>query len=509
MRKIPTTMATQHPDHAAIPYWHNQAYIRTQEEVFECFHTFSELGVDEYKWDWEGKFVDESVVERLLSENFHYFQKHPLGKEKFLTFRLPNPKVETEFRLGRALMALLTAAGLAKQVGLHSPPMFEVILPMTETPEEIIAVQQAFHELTTLKHPLLKFEIDTLDQIQMIPLFEQVDVIMNSDKVLKTYIEQFKKEFNFTPEYMRPYVARSDPTLNSGNIATVLAIKIALSRYAQFEKKHGIHMYPIIGAAALPFRGGITPEHIESFVHEYAGIKTTLLQSAFRYDYPLTQVKKAIKQLHTLLPKSQARHVPDEDIPLLQEIISLSQTYYRNTIEGMAEKINEIAQYVPQRRERVQHIGLFGYFRGVGKVQLPRAIKFTASLYSIGVPPEIIGTGRAIAALSQQGRCELLERYYLNLRADLERVSVYINKKNIKKLAETQGGVWSDVAKDVQEIERYLGHEVGPQTDDEHAHQGITQIIFEIMDGVVPKVRTGRYLSLLIEEAGILRKSMG
>jgi phosphoenolpyruvate carboxylase len=505
MRKIPTTMATQHPDHASVPYWHTQAYIRTQEEVFECFHTFSELGVDEYKWDWEGKFVDESVVERLLSDNFDYFQKHPLGKEKFLTFRLPNPKVETEFRLGRALMALLTAAGLAKQVGLHSPPMFEVILPMTETAEEIVAVQQAFHELTSLKHPLLKFEVDTLDHIHMIPLFEQVDVIKNSAEIVGSYIDQFKSQFGKNPPYMRPYVARSDPTLNSGNIATVLAIKIALSRYAQFEKDRGINMYPIIGAAALPFRGGITPEHVDSFVHEYAGIRTTLLQSAFRYDYPKKQVLKGIQRLNELLPKSRARHIDEKHVPDLERIMKISERYYRGTVEGIAEKVNEIAQFVPKRRERVQHIGLFGYFRGVGSVQLPRAIKFTGSLYSIGIPPELIGTGRTIRDLREKGDLPLLEEQYLNLRSDLERVSVYVNKENVEALATKHGGPWEEIREDIREIETYIGRELGPRTKTEKAHASIARIILELMGGAVPP----DILSKLIEEAGILRKSIG
>ncbi len=91
MRKIPGTMVSQHPDHASKPYWHKEEYISTQQETHECFLSFSELGVTEYKWDWEGKFVDESIIERLFSEHFEYFKQFPLGQERFLTFRLPNP----------------------------------------------------------------------------------------------------------------------------------------------------------------------------------------------------------------------------------------------------------------------------------------------------------------------------------------------------------------------------------------------------------------------------------
>ena len=103
-RKIPATMATQHPDHASRPFWYKEAFIPAIEEARECFLNFADLGITEYKWDWEGKLVDESVLERLIAQHFEYFKKHPIGKDKFLTFRLPNPKVQTEFRMSRALM---------------------------------------------------------------------------------------------------------------------------------------------------------------------------------------------------------------------------------------------------------------------------------------------------------------------------------------------------------------------------------------------------------------------
>ena len=153
-RTISSTMASQHPDHASSPYWLSQPFIEAHNETEECFRCFSELGIDEYKWDWEGKLVDESVIERLLSQHINYFRNYPLGVKKFLTFRLPNPKVETEFRIGRTFMGILTAASLAKQVGFKITPIFEVILPMTETAEEMIDIQEAFREIASLKHRL-------------------------------------------------------------------------------------------------------------------------------------------------------------------------------------------------------------------------------------------------------------------------------------------------------------------------------------------------------------------
>ena len=214
-RKISATIATQHPDHASIPFWHKEAFISTQYESEEAYLAFSELGIDEYKWDWEGKLVDESILERWFSSHFDFFKKNPLGIDTFLTFRLPNPKVETEFRIGRAFINLASAASVAKHFKLPSPPLFEVILPMTISAEEMLDIQEAYQQMHNLTHPLYRLE-NILTNLRVIPLFEDVDTIISSSKILEKYLMLCKKRFGRIPPYMRPYVARSDPALNTG-----------------------------------------------------------------------------------------------------------------------------------------------------------------------------------------------------------------------------------------------------------------------------------------------------
>lgn len=501
MRKIPPTMVSQHPDHGAKPYWHPKEFISSRSEVTECFLSFSDLGVSEYKWDWEGKFVDESVVEHLLSEHFDFFKKNPLGKEKFLTFRLPNPKVETEFRLSRAFMVILGASALAKQIGLHSPSLFEVILPMTESAEEMISVQEAFRELSSLKHPLHKMDNGTIKHLEVIPLFEQVQTIIHSNQILRDYLTLHKLQFGTTPKYIRPYVARSDPALNSGLIPTVLAIKVALSRYLDFEKETGVLLFPIIGSASLPFRGGLTPYTVDNFIEEYKGIKTTLLQSAFRYDYPKKDVTKAIKLIENKLQTKKATKISRENELSLRAFIPIFELYYRQTVEGIAPIINHLASLLPARRERVQHIGLFGYSRGLGKVKLPRAIGFTGALYSLGIPPELIGTGRGLKALRKIKKLGLLESYYKNLSSDLLRAGRFLNKKNLAKLSKNSP-YWEQVSEDVLEIEKYLKTSFVPVTFEEKEHQKISEKVFK-------NLNKSNMSEKLLTQAAILRHSLG
>ena len=494
-------MASQHPDHAGRPYWYTKEFISTRQEVKECFLTFSDLGISEYKWDWEGKFVDESVIEKLLGEHFEYFVQHPLGKEKFITFRLPNPKVETEFRLGRAFMGILAAAGLAKQVGIHSMPLFEVILPMTETAGEMIAIQEAFAEIASLKHHLYNFTDETIKHIEVIPLFESVDIMIHSDQILDEYVNLHEKIFGFRPAYIRPYVARSDPALNSGIVPTVLAIKIALSRYVSLGEKLKIPLFPIIGSASLPFRGGLTPYSVKHFVKQYGGVRTALIQSAFRYDYPFNDVVTGIKELERLLPESVTENVSSADEKKIEEVIPLFEKPYRATVEHLAPVINSVASLLPRRRERVQHTGLFGYSRGMGEVHLPRAIGFTGALYSLGIPPELIGTGRGLDEAHKKGLLPVIEKYYIGIREDLKCAGRFLNTKALTSLAKTMPAC-KDILEDVTYIEQYLGEPLKPHTQAEVEHG-------EVVEEIVMHVIRDNLTSEPLTRAALLRKSLG
>lgn len=495
-------MATQHPDHACEAFWHKGgAYIPIGEEAKESYRNFFELGIGEVMWDWEGKLVDESVLERFVAKNYEFFKKYPIGKDFFLTFRLPNPKVQTEFRMARALMNIATSASMAKRIGWHTPPLFEVVVPMTENAEELIEIQKAFKEIVSLKHPLNRFDTSLLNHIMIVPLFEQADTIINADKILEKYVKLHKKIFKENPKYIRPFVARSDPALNSGILPTVMAIKIALSRFKKFEKKFKIPMYPVIGCGTLPFRGGLNPIAPSRFINEYKGVQTVTIQSAFRYDFPKAKVIKAIKKLDVELPKGEIVEITKTEEQELTDAIRPFENYYRKTIEGLAPEINQVASHIPRRRERVQHTGLFGYSRGIGKVSLPRAISFTCALYSLGIPPEIIGTGRGLAQARKDGTLKLIEKNYINLKHDLYFAGKFLYRDGLVGFAE-KSKAWRDVLTDVEEIEKYLGRPLGPKYKNEIEHQRVSAKIHRA-------IKRGHKLGVLIENCACLRHSMG
>ena len=120
------------------------------------------------------------------------------------------------------------------------------------------------------------------------------------------------------------------------------------------------------------------------------------------------------------------------------EIIEKYSKEYQRQVLGLALIMNKVAKYIPNRRKRKLHIGLFGYSRGLEigdrRITLPRAIKFTTSLYSIGVPPEILGLN--ILGVED---FHFLKKVYINIEEDLRDALRYYNSdspflpKEVKK----------------------------------------------------------------------------
>ncbi len=95
MNLIPRSMCTQHPDNARVPDWARDSIIQGDDEVHEAYLAYSLYGCHEVMWDFEGKDVDIYVVRKLLSRYPSFFRDHVLGRDVYLTLRLPNPWTET------------------------------------------------------------------------------------------------------------------------------------------------------------------------------------------------------------------------------------------------------------------------------------------------------------------------------------------------------------------------------------------------------------------------------
>lgn len=502
MRKIPATIASQHPDNAAAPFWdeRERPFVSVYQEIKEAVTCFQDLGVSEYMWDWEGKHADAAVIDRLLSEYYDYFKTTQLGRDKFLTFRIPNIWEEKGYNLLQAMTVILSSEDLARDLELDNRPLFEVILPMTERADQLMHMQELFERLAKFKS-----EQFTVDQpannsyLEMIPLVESVESQLGVADLLTEYVALHDKHFGRKPEYMRVFFACSDSAETSGQLAGIIANKLAVVRLYEFEARTGIKIFPFAGPGTLRFRGGLNPKTVDRFLEEFSGVRTVTVQSAFRYDNPKDEVVEAIKKLERELPKTAK---PTLDASVQQQLVGIAEQaagFYQATIHAVAQDMQPVFKAFPKRRDRRQHIGLLAYSRSLGEQALPRAITFTGSFYSLGVPPEFIGLGRTLRQINAQDLAALKD-FYQHLTSDIEAAGRFLNKANLTALAQ-RNAAWQAIADDVSATEEILGVEFGPQTDDERRHVELSSKLLQATDPTE--------ITDLITQTGLLRKTVG
>jgi len=336
--------------------------------------------------------------------------------------------------------------------------------------------------------------------LDIIPLVEGVGGQLAIRKLLLAYYDQYRKAFRSRPAYVRPFLARSDPALVSGLVATMLANKVAIAESYAFGKEKNVGIFPIVGVGSLVFRGGLSPDRVDAFLAEYKGVRTVTIQSAFRYDYGLDDVAKAVAKLNRALPLNEPEPIPDRDRRRMAMLAKLFEETYQKAVSGVIKDLDPFFEAVPRRRERRQHIGLLAYKRNMGKQAMPRAISYTAALYSLGVPPEFFGLGAALKNISKDDLA-LVRRYYKNFDLDLGESGRYLNFENLRQLAR-QNSRWQTVLDDIAKTESALGLKLGPVSTMDFMHRNLTS-------NVLLMKKNPELLSRLIAETGAIRKSLG
>ena len=488
---IPKAMSTQHPDNATpAPFADEAGVLKGDGEVNEAVDVFA-LGCDEQMWDSEGKEADNQVVRKLLTGYPDFFQGDiQLGRDVALTLRVPNPRIEQDMRksMVEALQSVPSAWDMAHSFygdEEHAAPIQEVILPFTTSAEELLLVEAYYSRVIVGQEDQTLMEGQDVrgwvgefypKSVRVIPLIEDVENLFHCDSI----VEEFLRDRDLPGQ--RVFLARSDPALNYGVVAAELALKVALRRLYDLEGKLGIPLYPIVGAGSVPFRGHLTPVNVSRALTEYPSVQTFTVQSAFKYDYDRETVRSGIGQLLA----HERREPVAVDLERARDIIRKTTTEYQNQVHKMIHVISTVSRHVPKRRERKMHVGLFGYGRsldGVGGVTLPRAIGFTASLYSIGVPPELLG----LAALTDSDLAFVRE-VYPSLDADLYAALRFTNERHVGELL---GAPY------IRLVEQFAG-------DIDRVHEGLTSAIRAGLDENAD-VNIGHY----VQEAAHLRRFLG
>ncbi len=472
--KVPATMMTQHPDSAA-------KYVSIQEEPAEALDGLTPppagLGMEEIMIDFEGKLTPYHQTAQIV---LGLLEKDIIpGQDVFVTPRVANAREETAFRQIMALLSIMETIVSARDYS-DIQSVIEIVLPMVNSAEELIEVKKRIGSVVKLAHTEFGVK-DDLDLLQIIPLIEEVPELLSIDEIFTRFIEE-TREAGYKTDYLRFMLGRSDPALSYGNTSAVLANKIAISKAYQSGEKLGIDIYPILGGGSLPFRGHVTLDNIENILNTYAGVRTITIQSALRYDKSRKETRDLAEILRRELPLSSPHLYQSSEYDNLANMIGIFTSAYLDIFFDIMEPVSRLSDYMPKQRDRLARKSGVGYARDIARpdkiaryvteqsikkklrsyntnrsVSLPRAITFTASLYSIGLPPVFLGTGRGLKELKkQQGEAGIkkLLNEYPNLKQDLEFAARFVNLDNLRRFfpAEVMKKINEDVEYSCQEL---------------------------------------------------------
>ncbi|MCL6106973.1 MAG: phosphoenolpyruvate carboxylase [Actinobacteria bacterium] len=500
---IPATMMTQHPDSAS-------RYVPVRDEPREAIDALTPqpigLGLEEVMVDYEGKLTPyHQTAEISLGLNE---RGQVPGRDVLVTPRIPSATKETAFHQLMALMSViesnfqLTTAGSGGAIS-------EVVVPMVETAAELVDVRRRIQDVIELGHKEFGISSDP-DAVQVIPLIEEVPELFGAGAMLGLYLTKAPAA-GYGVSRLRVMLGRSDSAMAYGLVPSVLAVKAAISDCYALGRERGVPVYPILGGGALPFRGHVDLANFDQLLVDFAGVRTVTVQSGLRYDFGGEVSQQVAIKAHDKLAATEPLAYTDGDRQRITALAGLFTEPYLESFSDLLPAVIAISEIVPRQRDRLARKSAVGYARAAADPaklaeqisdaaiasrlkainpprakNLPRAISFTGALYSIGLPPEFIGTGRGLAAVSRlygADGVDFLLKIYPGLRQDLAKAGRYLNLKTAAM--HLPDGLISNLIADVEEASARLDIAVGPVTAEDQRYHVLLETVQPMLKQLV------------------------
>ncbi len=478
--RVPATMATQDSDSAAVHISFNEEI----DEAVDCLSSREDggFGVEEFVIDFAGKLTPFEHIEEIVRR---------LGEKGLipsfnvnLTPSVPSGSYELGFRR-MAIFQKIIEINYTLRNETNGGAICEVIHPLAESPKELTRIEMNFN---ILKNYILETIDPTvkLKDVQIIPMIGELTSLLKVSNIISEYFKAYPSML--TPlDYLRVFLGRSETAFHCGIVPSTLASKIAISDLEIISEELDTPIFPILNAGYLPFRGFINPANLNNILDEYSGIRTLTIPPSLRYDIDRKETQKMIVLLKDRLQSQKTKKISKREKNEMINIIGLFTCPYLESIYEIL--LNpRIFELVPPRRENstspqnTEYPSYQSIIKNLAELctdskiskQLLRmedlkfesyigAIPFTATLYSIGLPPEFIGTGRGLNAVNEwksEALERLLDTHYSSLKDSFEFASRFVCMDAFEKVLSKK--VSELIREDFKYIKEFIDVDINP-----------------------------------------------
>jgi len=509
LHKIPVAMATQHADSAA-------KRVAVRDEVNEAVFSFKKDGFncDEYLVDYMGKLTPYHQIGQIIQKIREETSLTP-GADVFVTPRMVSSFEEEPFRQLMTIAAVIEGIKYC-QDNFGVQGITEVIQAVVTTTEELRNCKLRCEDLLRLVGKHLRMKTEDME-MRIIPLFGGIAEHLSMDQVLSRLIKDVGVK-----GYTRVFIGKSEAALLYGHVASVLSCKVAIASCKRAEDNSGVKIYPVLGCGALPFRGHMTLENADNFLREYQGVITYTIQSGLRYDHGAEKTRALISRMRESVGRPPLEY-NENQLRQMERMIFIFAKNYLLELSEIAEKISLITDYIPDQRERLLNVEEVAYYRELTNVESilrlcpdkevkksimgyayaafrkpPRWVRFVASTYTCGLPPEFIGLGTALTeikkTMGEKAVEILLKEIYPSLQADMKFASAFLDKNLESNILLTPR-----LLKSIEDLEGFLELE---EPDGRYLILSRLASAY-IKDMLTGKTSKGKRLAIMIEKEDV------
>ncbi|MBS7288013.1 MAG: phosphoenolpyruvate carboxylase [Candidatus Freyarchaeota archaeon] len=479
LMRVPSVMVTQTSDSASM-------HVSFSEEPDEAVFFLAPMeeggyGFDELMVDFKGKMTPCNQVVCIVAR---LMEKGVIQSSKVkVTPRMPAEDVA--LRRTAILHSLIEANYTAHQ-HLNENVVEEIIHPVSGDVKSLVRVEANFNIIKNYVLESSPRSVEVKD-LHFIPSLEDLNSLLGAADIVSSYLDVRSTMLPQESERLRVYLARDAVSAKFGMVSSALALRLALSKLRSAAESLSIPIYPILECGPLPLRGNLNYESKDLFLKMYGGAATVAVPPSIVYDFGGKRILELIKFLKDELQGESLPQFSEEEEAQIKELMAVFACEYARTISKVADILERLSPLIPERREATINVGLRITLKElepleVGWVNLdldpfmiPSPVKYAALMYSFGVPPELVGVGRALSLLERRRRgiADLLFDFYPSLEADISSAWRYLCLDAARKIFPEQ--FMADIAEDVKLIKEILS----PKEEYSASHKALSMMVSE------------------------------